>query len=69
MLGAVLIALFLFVVCISLASCKTGVTMNDRHASVTEDFKTDYFVGESLVVSGDLKIFYDSTTSSRSRKI
>ena len=61
-LGAVLIALFLFVICISLASCKTGVTMNDRHASVTEDFKTDYFVGESLVVSGDLKIFYDSTT-------
>ena len=61
-LGAVLVVLTLFVLCCAFSSCKTGGGVGGRHASVTDEFKTDYYVGETLVVSGDLKIFYDETT-------
>ena len=61
-LGALLVVLSLFVFCLAFSACKTGGGAGGKHASVTDDFKTDYYVGEALVVSGSLKTFYDSTT-------
>ena len=62
-MGVVALALLLVFVCAAFASCKNSGQLNPyRHATVTEDFKTEYFVGEQLVVSGSLRTYFDETT-------
>ena len=45
-----------------LVACKTGGNLHQ--ASVTEDFKTEYFVGDSFEEAGGLKLYTDATTFS-----
>ena len=55
-----LVVLLLAFVSALLFSCKTGGNLHQ--ASVTEDFKTEYYVGDSFEVVGGLKLFSDATT-------
>ncbi len=57
LMGILLVCVFLFFM-----ACSNPPAGDLRYASVTEDFKTEYYVGDSFVAIGELKMFSDSTT-------
>ena len=62
MVGTILVALLFVVLCVFFASCKKKGSEPSPYAVVSDDFKTEYYVGEAFTVQGTLKMYTDSDT-------
>ena len=57
---AVVVIVLLLCVCCLFFACKKNKT-NGFYAEVTDDFKTEYYVGDAFVAAGSLKAYSDKT--------
>ncbi len=60
--STIFIVLLLVVLCAFFVSCKKKGSETSPYAVVSDDFKTEYFVGEAFTAQGTLKMYTDSDT-------
>ena len=59
---SLMIALLLVLFAFCMVSCGKEATSTGPYAAVSDDFRTDYYVGEALDVQGTLKMYSDART-------
>ena len=62
MVAALSVVLLLLFCALIFAACGNSTETTNPYAAVSDDFRTDYYVGEALRVQGNLKMYSDETT-------